>query len=121
MQDLQMEISKKMDSQVRHSQLIDNQFRVYSDVQRKLNKGDVILISDYSDNWTIKYPIEAQSMHFHEHQVVILTVVATLRKEEKLIDEIHLFLSERIDKINENIKSVMKLFSRILRKDKVKR
>lgn len=91
--DLNNEVLKMIDNQVRHSQLITNQHKVYSDIQKKLKKVDVLLISDYSENWTIKYPVESQSMHFHDHQVVILTVVATLLKEGKLIDEIHLFLS----------------------------
>lgn len=103
--EIKIKLMDTIDAHVRHVQLVKIQHQCYDDIRDNLKTNQVLMISDYSENWTIKYPVEAQSMHFCDHQVVILTVVTTMRDPEtnELFDEIHLVLSERIDKINTNV------------------
>ena len=76
-----------------------------------LMRGDVVMISDYSENLTTVYPVEAQNMHFqNQNQVIILAVAVTVRAPDgSLVDEIHLVLSDHIDKIKMNIQRSLQL------------
>ena len=92
---------------VQHKTLVSYQLNCYDELVVNLKKGEVVLISDYSENWTILYPLEAQSMHFqNQNQVIILTVAVTVRTSDgSLADKIHLVLSDNIYKINMNIET----------------
>ena len=76
----------------RHKILISHQNKCYDELMANFKTGEVVLISDYSENWKILCPVEAKSMHFqNQNQVIILTVVVTVwTPDGSLVDEIHL-------------------------------
>ena len=69
-----------------------------------LKRREVVMISDFSEDWKIIYSVEAQSMLFKNHnQVIILTVAVVVGTPGgNLIDEIHLVFLDHIDNINMN-------------------